>query len=81
MVYKSNLSLKGSGIALGRDWYEYQGFYLKEDKTMDEITKEIRVTMILPEGMTEEEAEEKLYEVLYDGLCNNAEVQVDFEYI
>lgn len=48
---------------------------------MDEITKEIRVTMILPEGMTEEEAEEKLYEVLYDGLCNNVEVQIDFEYI
>lgn len=44
------------------------------------ITKKIEVTMELPDNITEEEAEDKFYQSLYDGICNNAETAIDFSY-
>lgn len=47
---------------------------------MDNLTKEITVTMVKRPGESDEDAEERLYKALYDGLCNNAEHQIDFCY-
>lgn len=40
----------------------------------------LSVKMMMRENETEEQAQERLYNALYDGLCNNAEHQIEFTY-
>lgn len=40
----------------------------------------LTVKMLKRENETEEQAQDRLYNVLYDGLCNNAEHQIEFTY-
>lgn len=48
---------------------------------MEELCAEIVVRLSLRENETAKQAEDRLYNILYDGLCNNAEHQIDFELI
>ena len=40
----------------------------------------LTVKMLKRENETEEQVQDRLYNVLYDGLCNNAEHQIEFTY-
>lgn len=43
------------------------------------LMADVRITMILRNSETEEDAQERLYNLMYDGLCNSADHKVDFE--
>lgn len=48
------------------------------DVTLKTLVADVTIRMPLHEGETEEQAQERLYTALYDGLCKNAENQIDF---
>lgn len=45
------------------------------------LEQKVLIRMVIHEGETEAQAEDRLYNALYDGLCNNSEHLIDFEYI
>lgn len=47
---------------------------------MSKLTVMVSVTMQMRDGETEEQAQERFYTALYDGLCNNAEHEIEFSY-
>lgn len=49
-----------------------------QDATRMTLVADVTIKMPLCEGETEEQAQERLYTALYDGLCKNAESQIDF---
>lgn len=43
------------------------------------LMADVRITMLMRNGETEEDAQDRLYNLMYDGLCNVADHNVDFE--
>ncbi len=43
-----------------------------------ELKATVEITLLMRDGETFEEAENRLYDLLYDGLCNNAEAEMEF---
>lgn len=43
-----------------------------------ELKATVEVVLMLKDGETLEEAENRLYDLLFDGLCRNAEAEVEF---
>lgn len=43
-----------------------------------ELCADVTIRMFLREGETEEQAQDRFYTALYEGLCMNAENQIDF---
>ena len=44
------------------------------------ISKKIEVTMEIPEEISEEDAENRLFTALYEGLCKFSVEKIDFVY-
>lgn len=43
-----------------------------------ELKASVEVVLLMKDGETFEEAENRLYDLLYDGLCNNTEAEMEF---
>ena len=43
-----------------------------------ELKATVEVSIVMKDGETFGEAESRLYDLLYDGLCNNAEAEMEF---
>lgn len=43
-----------------------------------ELKATVEISLVMRDGETYEEAENRLYDLLYDGLCNNAEAEMEF---
>jgi hypothetical protein len=43
-----------------------------------ELKASVEITLLMKDGETFEEAENRLYDLLYDGLCRNAEAEMEF---
>ena len=45
---------------------------------MEKLRATVEITLLVREGETFEEAQNRLYDLLYDGLCNTAEHEAEF---
>lgn len=43
-----------------------------------ELKATVEISLLMRDGETFEEAESRLYDLLYDGLCCNAEAEMEF---
>lgn len=61
------------------EYREYcENIGIKYESANKVICAVVNITMSLRNGETEEQTQDRLYMALYDGLCNNAEHQIDF---